>query len=732
VITRSGKTKPIDPPEINPKKRASKEIAAGASPKKGKGRVAAKAPAQAMTQIEESESIQVDRRKPSTRSKTAAKDTPSSRRAGKPKPEAASEALAIDQDEGPVETSRRRKAVKSSKSKKDAPPDPIPAPTSSFKLDIPTRRGQKRKMDEPEGDEPSVEVPPKKKRKALYVEDEAPAPSRPLKTRKSGHNIADTDADIPRLPSKKRRNAPVTIDEEASAHVTQTKANTDPLPHVQSFAETTSSIRSASQAPNRVFAKWGGNGMYYCGTLRKMEKRDDGVRVCIVEYDDGEVAQVTLEGLRRCEVWVGDVVEIPASKGKIRKSATVASVDEWEEHGRVRVSVAKGKGKSKARPEEIDIQSRDVSVPATQVEAGVSWTERRLSAEDLEACVPGDETNYENGDESYRDHAEETMQETLNPAPVNKSHSNAISGTRRSTRTMDSAPISKGVARSTKRTSGVREVPYNSVARSKVNPQPTLPFAGDAFLIAISLSDRFTRRTSDSKERERTKKRLQESITRQGGVCIEDWDDLLQVQATVDERRWIWEKSDGINYSRVQSGKGLTRKKPNIDRVWILADEPNMHTKYFTALALGVPCVSSRWVEDGVRGPDCFSREIFDDLVLQAKYPWSSYLLPAGHSSVLGQECAQIINHDYADYPRTIKQLIDNPGSVRKPFAGKSILFVGTSDRREKVCSLLRYNFFWNILTSTDRFLRRTSKRNTLCRSLPARWGLSALKSSMT
>lgn len=453
--------------------------------------------------------------------------------------------------------------------------------------------------------------------------------------------------------------------------------------------------------------------MYYCGTLRKMGKREDGVRVCIVEYDDGEVAQVSLEGLRRCEVWVGDVVEIPAAKGKIRKSATVASVDEWEEHGRVRVSIAKGKGKSKARLEEVDIQSRDVSVAGTQVEANVSWTERRLSVEDLEANVPVDERDYENGDESYR---EESTQETSNPAPVNKSYSNAISGTRRTTRTVvDSAPVSKSAARSTRRTSRVKEVPYNSVARSKDNPQPPLPFDGDAFLIAISL----TRRTSDSKERERTKKRLQDSITRQGGTCIEDWDDLFQLQSTIDERRWIWEKSEGMNYTRMQSGRGSTRKWSNIDRVWILADEPNRHTKYFTALALGVPCVGSRWVEDGVRGPVSFSREIINDLVLQAKYPWSSYLLPAGHSSVLGQECVQIVNYNYADYPQTIKQLIDDPGSVRKPFSGKSILFVGTSERREKVSLLLPRNFLI-FLTSTLRFLRRTSKRNTLCQSLPA------------
>ena len=611
MITPSGKTKPIVPPAPPSKKGALKEVAEKALPKKGKRHEAANPAARAKAQSEESESMKTDHKKSPTRSKVTAKDTPSSRRARKPKLDVAIDALAIDRKEGAVQTSKKRKAIKDSKSKKDTSPDSVPIPKSSFRLEIPTRKGQKRTLNEAEEDEPSVEVPPKKKRKAIHVEteDETPVPFKPSRKRKTSHDRADPD-DVPQPPSKKRRNARVTVDEESSASIGQINSKTFPLaslPHTQSFAETATSIRSASQAPNRVFAKWGGNGMYYCGTLKKMGKREDGARVCIVEYDDGEVAHVPLEGLRKCEVWVGDVVEVPAAKGKIRKSATVASVDEWEEHGRVRVSVTKGKGQSSAVLEEVDIESRDVSVPAAHVEAGVSWTRRRLSVEDLEASVPVEEGNHEGGDESYRDNAQETTQETLGAVPTTRSRTKALSSTRRTTRTaVNSTTVSKGIARSTRRTPLVKKAPYNTTAGSKVDQNMTPPFAGDAFLIALSLSNKSTQRTSDSKDRERTKKRLQESITRQGGVYIEDWDDLLQLQGTFDdERRWIWEKSEDINYSRMQTGRGITRKRSNIDRVWVLADEPNRNTKYFTALALGVPCVGSKWVEDGVREADC-------------------------------------------------------------------------------------------------------------------------------
>lgn len=210
------------------------------------------------------------------------------------------------------------------------------------------------------------------------------------------------------------------------------------------------------------------------------------------------------------------------------------------------------------------------------------------------------EGDHEDGDASYRDQVEGNTQETLDPDPITKSRTNAASSTKRTTRTaVDSVRISKSAARSTRKTPKVKKEPYTTAAGSKVNQRPTLPFAGDAFLIALSLSDSVMQRTSDSKYGT-IKKRLEESITRHGGVCIEDWDDLLQLEGTVNERRWVWEKSEDKIYSKMQAGRGPTRKKSNIDRVWVLADEPNKNKKYFKALALGVPCVRSKWVEDGV------------------------------------------------------------------------------------------------------------------------------------
>jgi hypothetical protein len=551
--------RPIVPSGNPSKKGASKKGSKDVQPKKGKGKAPTK------DQSEEPERGNVDLKKLMTRSKAAAQNRLLDRKAGKSKLRAATEVFTLEkEEEGPVETNKGQRVTRSSKPK-DVSPGLGPTPSPSFTLDIPTCKGNKRKLDEEQEDESSAEVPPRKKSKAIHIEskDEAPASSKPPRKRKTSPDIREDDVDVSRPPSKKIRVAQVTVDEAPVANATRTKANVISLasfPQIQSFDDATTLPR-ASQERNRVFAMWALDGMYYCGTVKEMRKRDDEVRVCSVEYDDGNVVEVLPEGLRRCELWVGDVVEIPTSaKGKMRKSATVVSVDEWEEHGHVRVSFTKGK-----RQVEVDVESGDVSVPAAQVERNVSWNWRKLSMEDLETSILVDDKNY-------RDYTEETTQKTLDPAStIIKSRTNAASSTRRTTRTDEDSEKS------------------------------TPPFAGDAFLIALSLPDSVTRRTLDSKDREQTKKRLKECITSQGGVYIEDWNDLLQLQGTADDCRWIWEKSEDINYLRMQAGGGSTRQKSRIDRVWVLADGHNKNTKYFTALALGVPCVRPRWVEDGVR-----------------------------------------------------------------------------------------------------------------------------------
>jgi hypothetical protein len=58
------------------------------------------------------------------------------------------------------------------------------------------------------------------------------------------------------------------------------------------------------------------------------------------------------------------------------------------------------------------------------------------------------------------------------------------------------------------------------------------------------------------------------------------------------------------------------------------------------------------------------------------------------------RSCSQWVDHLHAYHPRTLKALLDEPGPVRKPFAGKSILFLYPSRSGIDVCILLFLHVF--------------------------------------
>jgi hypothetical protein len=108
-------------------------------------------------------------------------------------------------------------------------------------------------------------------------------------------------------------------------------------------------------------------------------------------------------------------------------------------------------------------------------------------------------------------------------------------------------------------------------------------------------------------------------------------------------------------------------------RIFLVADGPNRNTKYVMALAAGIPCVDQGWVYDEVSRKYTIFYSL-NSLLCQSVISWRSYLPPAGQSPSLGHSCSQWIDHSYSEHPRTLKALLDEPDSVCKAFADKSIL----------------------------------------------------------
>ena len=73
-------------------------------------------------------------------------------------------------------------------------------------------------------------------------------------------------------------------------------------------------------------------------------------------------------------------------------------------------------------------------------------------------------------------------------------------------------------------------------------------------------------------------------IKNNGGKVIDDWMNVFPFSPTQTDRSWVARRAD------------VKHKDFGLQTVFLLADDPNQKPKYLVALALGIPCVSTKWL----------------------------------------------------------------------------------------------------------------------------------------
>ncbi|PQE23776.1 family decarboxylase protein [Rutstroemia sp. NJR-2017a BBW] len=103
----------------------------------------------------------------------------------------------------------------------------------------------------------------------------------------------------------------------------------------------------------------------------------------------------------------------------------------------------------------------------------------------------------------------------------------------------------------------------------------------------------------------------------------------------------------------------IAPSEANVGFVALIADEHSRKAKYMQALALGLPCISGRWIHD------CIAKSSIID--------WMPYLLSSGQSSFLGGDAT--LSDTFADRPKLLEGksvlIITGRGQVeekRKPY----------------------------------------------------------------
>lgn len=138
----------------------------------------------------------------------------------------------------------------------------------------------------------------------------------------------------------------------------------------------------------------------------------------------------------------------------------------------------------------------------------------------------------------------------------------------------------------------------------------------------------------------------------------------------------------------IRSKFGLSQSAEAFGFTCLIADKHCRTAKYIQALALGIPCLATRWIQD------CVTREKI--------LPWETYLLPSGESSFLGGAIRSRILPPYLPSEATLPStLADRP----KLLDGNSVLLIMSKNEEER----MKFFPFFTHALGASRILRAPS-----------------------
>ncbi|KAH9854224.1 hypothetical protein C2E23DRAFT_875560 [Lenzites betulinus] len=149
-----------------------------------------------------------------------------------------------------------------------------------------------------------------------------------------------------------------------------------------------------------------------------------------------------------------------------------------------------------------------------------------------------------------------------------------------------------------------------------------------------------------------TREALVTAIRENGGVVLDDWSALFEMQGTSSQRnqRYVWKAEDIA-----------CTEREDVRRAFLVSDDNNQKAKFLIALALGIPCLSVEWVKKVL--------EEGEDV------DWQPYLLPAGFSEHLNTRVSQLVDLDWGNSQQHLKEITGNLAPA-KVFSDMDILCV--------------------------------------------------------
>lgn len=379
--------------------------------------------------------------------------------------------------------------------------------------------------------------------------------------------------------------------------------------------------------PDRILAHYKGSpsGFYPATCLGMTSDKDPRY---VVRYDDGAQASVSAAGIKRLELKAGDVVKVILSSFGSKKYVVVGmqdnqSLDDYEAVVRRR----KANLDDKAAWPEVDIYGHGEVTLSPKDWDFVGGNER--GSEDIVVGL-GDvyltQSMWANiKDREYTD--------------VGR-RSRAPGGLRTSSE-RPSTPSS----------------PSSRAKRGKPAPMaPLISTRGPLLTLFANMSFTLTN-IHHTVDLERTKSLILDA----GGKILEQgFETLFHVPSL--HRITSPRKTD------MDREFHLTRQAQDLGFTCLIADNHCRRAKYIQALALGIPCLATRWISD------CVSK--------QRILPWSPYLLSAGDSTFLGGATRSRVLPTFPAETATLSAEIDQRHRL---FNGTSVLLIMSKAEEESM-----------------------------------------------
>ena len=417
-----------------------------------------------------------------------------------------------------------------------------------------------------------------------------------------------------------------------SNHAPSGRGREERGPVIQEAGESSHEPSSTSMTnPDRVFALFKGVKMaFYPATCLSSV----GSNECRIRFDDGNISVLDSSHVCSLNLQEGDVVKVDLPNMR-QKNYVVIDIRSDEDHTVDTESQISG------QYPKTDIYGHNIAV--LRVKSGSRMSSAGATSNDDTVKVPLSKlyivlSNWLKFKDRIHTHQSVQGETEMRPHTPTRAISAPLTPSSRSRRVKSATPR-HGVPTSDR---GISEL-----------------FRNMAF--AVSYGDK-----------EVDRKLVIKHIEMNGGTVLEDGpSELFDLNSATAARGQSYiHSSEGQNH-----GVKLKSQWERTGFVCVLADQHSRRVKYMQALALGLPCLAGRWIEDCVRQNSIIS--------------WEPYILPSGESSYLGNA---VRNRTLQYHPAETARLSSTIQTRPKLLEGKSVLIIRSGETAES-----RETFFFLI-----------------------------------